>query len=239
MSQQDKKNESIVLSRAQSRRVDQIAIEDYGIPGIVLMENAARNASDIIFEQLQHRLASKGNAPTVLIACGGGNNGGDGYAIARHLHNRGVEVALIAAVPGSKLSGDARINHDIAQRMNLPIAAWPSGPCDAWLASESAVVVDALLGTGFSGDVRSPMDELINRINGIDAYRVAIDVPSGLDCQSGQPSNATVRADMTVTFVASKTGFTQSAAEPLVGGLKVVDIGAPNEIVQRVLERDG
>jgi len=132
MNQRNQKDESIVLSRAQSRRVDQIAIEDYGIPGIVLMENAARNASDIIFEQLQHRPASTGNAPTVLIVCGGGNNGGDGYAIARHLHNQCVGVTLIAAVPGSKLNGDAKINYDIAQRMNLPIAAWPSEQSDAW-----------------------------------------------------------------------------------------------------------
>ncbi len=235
MKQRSQKDESIVLSRAQSRRVDQIAIGDYGIPGIVLMENAARNASDVIVEKLQHRPASKSNAPSVLIACGGGNNGGDGYAIARRLHNRGVGVALIAAVPGSKLSGDAKVNHDIAQRMNLPMAAWPSEQSDAWIASGPLVVVDALLGTGFSGEVRPPMDELIKRINGIDGYCVAIDVPSGLDCESGQPSNATVRADMTVTFVALKTGFIQPAAEPFLGEIKVVDIGAPPEIVRRVL----
>jgi len=237
MSQPDKTNTPIVLSRAQSRRVDEIAIEDYGIPGIVLMENAARNASDIIYERLQNAPSHSSKTPSVVIACGGGNNGGDGYAIARHLHNGGVAVALIAAVPGSKLNGDAEINHKIALRMKLPSAAWPSPQAEAWLANGPSVIVDALLGTGFSGAVRAPMDALIEHMNAADAFRIAIDVPSGLDCESGQSSNATLRADMTITFVARKTGFTQPAAAPYVGDVKVVDIGAPPEILERVSSR--
>jgi len=239
MSQADETNDPIVLSRAQSRRVDQIAIEDFGIPGIVLMENAARNASDIIFERYREFSLHATNSPRVLIACGGGNNGGDGYAIARHLHNRGVAVALLAAVPGSKLTGDARINFDIALRMNLPIAPWPSEQCHAWFDNGPAIMVDALLGTGFSGEVRAPMDGLIDRMNAIDVNRIAIDVPSGLDCETGRPSDATVRADLTITFVALKSGFVQPAAKPYLGDVKVVDIGAPPEVLDRVLSKPG
>lgn len=223
----------VLLTRARARRVDQIAMDIYGIPGMVLMENAARNASELIYERFNNEV--KDATPSILIACGGGNNGGDGYAIARHLHNRGVRVVILAVVPAEKLDGDAAINCEIARRMQLPLLAWPSTEADALLDSAPAMVVDALLGTGFSGDVRAPMDRLIARLNDLDALRIAIDVPSGLDCDTGAPSNATIRADLTITFVARKIGFAQTRALGYLGNVEVVDIGAPPEIVNRVL----
>jgi NAD(P)H-hydrate epimerase len=102
------------------------------------------------------------------------------------------------------------------------------------------VVVDALLGTGFRGQVRSPTAELIDALNSAPCRaRVAVDVPSGLDCDTGVPSNACVRADLTITFVAAKTGFSAEPAAPYVGRVEVVDIGAPHELLEEVLGLPG
>lgn len=220
------------MTRDEIREVDRAAIEDICIPGIVLMENAARGATDAMLDLLDEPGRS-----SVAIVCGAGNNGGDGFAIARHLHNAGVEVAVFLTVPAAKLKGDAETNHQIVKRMGIPIES-VEGKTDlesqADAFRKAAIVVDAMLGTGFSGEVRSPMDEVIGWINELSGPKiVAVDVPSGLDCDSGEPTNATIRADLTVTFVAPKAGFAQSAAEPYVGKIKVVDIGAPRELIDK------
>lgn len=146
-----------------------------------------------------------------LILCGGGNNGGDGYAIARHLTIRGLAVTIIAAKDPAELTGDAAINCGIVRRMGLPIL--PASQVEAFAAAD--VIVDALLGTGFHGQVRPPIDDLIARCNSAAAAGlpvVSVDVPSGLDAQTGEPAEHTVHAAVTVTFVAQKAGFRASAA---------------------------
>jgi len=220
------------LTREQIRETDRRAIEDYGIPGIVLMENAARNAANII------RTFPPAGA-SVAIVCGAGNNGGDGFAIARHLHNKNVPVTLFLAVPHDKLTGDAETNYKIARRIGLPIipcATDADRPEAVAQLAEIPIIVDALLGTGFHGEVRAPLDKVIDMINHRDdATIVSIDVPSGLDCDSGAPSNATVRATETITMAARKIGFAQPNAAAWTGRVHVVDIGAPLSIVQDVL----
>jgi NAD(P)H-hydrate epimerase len=217
------------LTREQVREVDRRAIQEYGVPGIVLMENAGRGAAAAILERLDDPAASR-----VAIACGSGNNGGDGFVIARHLVNRGVPVTLLMQQSDpAALPPDARTNHDIAARMDIPRYPLcdPSGRLDeqrvrAVLAG-ARLIVDALLGTGFSGAVRPPLDRLIDLINAARAQRVAIDVPSGLDCDTGAAAGPAVRADLTVTFVAPKIGFGTPQAREYVGQVMVVDIGAP------------
>lgn len=212
------------------RRIDRAAIEDAGIPGYTLMQRAAQAA-------LRLALESYPEARRWDIVCGGGNNGGDGYVIARHLHNRGADVRLIVAAPPDRLPDDARTNHDIVRRMGLPVIPFAS-PGDADAAAEqfetAGVIVDAILGTGFHGDVRAPLAGLIGRINGFGRPVVAIDIPSGLDCDSGAPSNATIRAESTVTFVARKAGFAAVGAAAFTGRIHVVDIGAPRALIDRV-----
>ncbi|MCH8970011.1 MAG: NAD(P)H-hydrate epimerase [Planctomycetes bacterium] len=212
------------LTREQIREIDRCAIEEYGIAGIVLMENAGRNAAELI----RANLKETDQPAAVCILCGRGNNGGDGFVIARHLFNAGLKVEIILFADPEKLAPDARVNHDIAHKMKIPIRAFTESDAAACV-SRAQVVIDALLGTGFSGKVRPPLDRAIELINSADhALKVAIDVPSGLDCNTGQPAAATVRADLTITFVAPKTGFA-SAAE-YTGQVLTADIGAPRTL---------
>ncbi|MEX2215907.1 MAG: NAD(P)H-hydrate epimerase [Phycisphaeraceae bacterium] len=231
------------LTRAQHREVDRLAIEELGIPGIVLMENAGRNATDIILELLDEIAEDhyfKGDEPRVAIVCGGGNNGGDGYVIARHLYNTGIEVAVFALKDPKELEGDAAVNANIAVKMQLdPVLLLDEGQLkehESELA-EADVIVDAMLGTGFTGQVRGHVSAAIHLCNALredGATIVAIDVPSGLDCDTGKPADATIIADVTITFVASKTGFNKPGADRFVGRIFEADIGAPLELIERV-----
>ena len=224
-------NETTVLTRAQVREVDRRAIEMYGLPGVVLMENAGRSVAEAVRE------AARPPGRVVLL-CGGGNNGGDGYVAARHLSNAGYPVVIYATRAPEALSGDAAVHAAVAARMGI-VPAVVSSPQDASRAAygwrDAAVIVDALLGTGFSGDVRSPLAELIEACNGVrDATVLAVDVPSGLDCDTGRPGRPTVRADVTVTFVAPKAGFRELEAKPYLGKVVVGDIGVPKGLVDAV-----
>ena len=223
---------TIALTREQVRRIDRLAIERYGIAGIVLMENAGLNAAATIRE-------TYGPIRKAFIFCGTGNNGGDGCVIARHLHNKGWSVRLMLAGETSRMTPDTKANYAIVKAMQLDVSVAPDRETQRTAVEsirDDEIVIDALLGTGFHGEVRSPTAELIHDVNA-SAKRVlvAIDVPSGLDCDTGAPSNATIRADLTITFVASKTGFTAASAAPYVGRIAVADIGAPCEIITEIL----
>lgn len=231
------------LSRDQVREADRLAIEEIGIPGVVLMENAGRTCAEVVLElidDLRDERLLRGRHARVAVLCGGGNNGGDGYVIARHLYNHGVEVALFAAKDPAELNGDAKTNANITTRMGLsPEFITDKEKLHAQRAAmeEADILVDALLGTGFSGEVRGRLVDVIsvcNQLHEQGASVVSVDVPSGLDCDSGEPSNATVEADITVTFVAPKKGFTEQA-ERYTGRIIVADIGAPPDLVERVL----
>lgn len=224
---------NVVLTREQVRQVDQIAIDEYGISGLVLMENAGRNAARIILAEITARNAgeSADSVNRVLIFCGTGNNGGDGFVIGRHLANVGVDVSIALTGEVDRLSPDATANHRICRAMEIPIEDTHSAEI-----RPGDLVVDALLGTGFAGQVREPLARVIKAINEAPkACVVAIDVPSGLDCNSGAASNACVIADLTITFVADKTGFHSDEARRYVGQVHVADIGAPPTIVERIL----
>jgi len=222
---------NIVLSRDQIRSVDRLAVERYKISGVALMENAGRNAAAIIDD-------AYGPAGKTLICCGAGNNGGDGCVIARHLHNRGWQVRLMLAGSDSQLTPDTAANYAIVQAMNVPITValeWETQRSVARSIRDDEVVVDALLGTGFRGEVRSPTAETIGALNAAGKRAtVAIDVPSGLDCDTGTPSNAAIRADLTITFAAMKRGFLAEAALACLGRIEVADIGTPPELIAEV-----
>ncbi len=229
--------EAIVLTRAQVREVDRIAIHEYGIPGVVLMENAGRNAAEEIGRLLAD--SPRRAAARAAVVCGAGNNGGDGLVIARHLVNGGFVVEIFLACDPDRLSGEAAVNFGIVRHMQIPIARCDTGEQIAATRSRldsCDVVVDALLGTGFTGQVRAPMDAMIDAINAAShPVIVAIDVPSGLNCDTGLPGGVCVCADLTITFVARKPGF--EAAKQFTGEVRVADIGAPVSIVRAVLKR--
>lgn len=218
------------LTCQQIRELDVLAIEHVGIPGLVLMENAGRAAAEFIYGTLVNPPAER-----VLILCGPGNNGGDGFVIARHLYNAEVPVQVVLAAPPEKSSGDAGVNLRILERMRLAFtrAFEPAGlEAARQAASQAHVIVDALLGTGSTGAPRGAMAGLIEASNAApQARRIAIDIPSGLDADRGEVREPCFRADATVTMVAPKVGFQTPVGRRFVGRVVVVDIGLPYDLV--------
>lgn len=193
------------------------------MPGMLLMENAGRNAA--------HILRSLGTQGPVAICCGKGNNGGDGFVIARHLDLQLVPVRILLLANPEELQGDALINFRIADRARLHTLPM-HGPHwnDQRFASSIADcewIVDALFGTGLEGPLRPPFDRAVQLINQSGKRILAVDIPSGLDCDTGQPLGPTIQAQHTVTFVAQKIGFQNPAARQWTGEIHVADIGAP------------
>jgi NAD(P)H-hydrate epimerase len=215
------------LSRNEVRDLDRRAIEEYGVPGVVLMENAGKGCADLL-----QALGARG---PIVICCGKGNNGGDGFVIARHLDNNRVAVRVLLFARASNLAGDAAINYRIIAKSGLPIVDLGTMPLDhERLSAELAMaewIVDALFGTGLSGPVQPPFDQVIAAINGAHAKILAVDIPSGLDCDTGQPLGAAIRADHTATLVALKKGFTSSSAQEWLGKVHVVPIGIPRTLL--------
>lgn len=228
------------LSRAEVREIDRLAQTELGIPGLVLMENAGIGVTHYVLDMLA------GSPGPVAVMCGGGNNGGDGYVVARQLANRGVQVRVYSRLPADAMHGDAMLMRSVIDRMGLwhPSVSTPAElvAIQAELA-EATIMVDALLGTGFQGTVRPQLAGVIQTMMGIRAQTgariVSIDVPSGLDCDHGEPSNATVQADLTVSFVARKRGFDHPRSTMWTGDVVVVPIGAPESLVGRVLAASG
>lgn len=220
----------VYLTRAQVREVDRISIERYHIPGIVLMENASRGVADEVVHEWSKRWPKM---PTmrILILCGGGNNGGDGLAAARHLTNRNFSVMIGLCADPAKYRGDALINWKIIQAMRIPcIDATP----DAIRAFDCDLIVDAIFGTGLTETPREPFAQIVAAIADTKCPVVAIDLPSGLDCDTGFPHGPTLRAVRTVTFVAQKAGFANPASKQYTGEITVTDIGCPAALVDEV-----
>jgi NAD(P)H-hydrate epimerase len=209
------------MSREQVRAFDRHAIETLGIPAAVLMENAGRGAVQV--------LQSLGIHGPVVICCGKGNNGGDGLVIARHLANAGFEARSLLFADPKELSEDAALQWSIVRAMHLPAEIWAGEKLDETKLSATLAraewVVDALFGTGLTGPVRPPFNRVIDLINASGARLLAVDIPSGLDCDAGAPLGPTIRAEHTVTFVAPKLGFSNPASIPFTGRVHVVDIG--------------
>lgn len=215
------------LTREQVRAVDRICVEEYAIPSLLLMEHAAIALRDACRTLARGHLTHR----TFAIICGGGNNGGDGYALARLLRNAGACVTIFATKSLDELDDDAKTNARICHEMRIDIR--PADPA-AVEAFECEVLVDALLGTGLTQPPRDDAAELIRAMNRSAAKRLAVDLPSGLDCNRGRPlgpPSACVRADLTVTFVAEKTGFPRAA--PWLGEVVIGDIGAPSEAIEK------
>jgi NAD(P)H-hydrate epimerase len=196
----------------QMRAIDRWAIEERGVPSLDLMERAGAGLADVVTEVAP--------AGLVVVLCGGGNNGGDGYVAARLLREAGRDVRAVTLVDPGTLQGDARTNLE-----RLP----GEGP-QSWSAAvldDAAGVVDALLGTGFAGAVREPLRTAIETLNGTTAPVVAADVPSGVDASTGEIEDVAVRADATATFHRAKPGLWVSPGKEHAGTVRVVDIGMP------------
>jgi len=179
------------------------------------MENAGRSCVE---RMMWHHPQSSLDELAVLILCGPGNNGGDGLVMARHFYNHDVSVKVVLMGRAELYSGDALAN--LVDSVFFKARRRPVN----W-------IVDAMLGTGAVGPPRPAMAKAIRASNRASVRRFAVDIPTGLDCDTGEVSEPTFRADLTCTFIDSKTGYQSDAAADVLGVITVVDIGAPNEIV--------
>jgi hydroxyethylthiazole kinase-like uncharacterized protein yjeF len=215
-----------VMSRDEVRAFDSFAINTLGIPGVVLMENAGRSCAELIKEKL-----TGVREPNVCIFCGTGNNGGDGYVIARHLLNSGFNITVVICGDRSKIKGDAKINLDILEGLNQPIERLNLKSDNIarqvkTYAAGANMLVDALFGTGLKGQLSDEYIKLIESMNDRNCPILAVDIPSGLDCDTGEPLGAAIKATYTVTFVAVKKGFAApDKASQYTGEIYVASIG--------------
>ena len=225
------------LSRDEVRELDRRAIDGFSVPGIILMENAGRGCAELLMR------LNPGRAP-VLILCGPGNNGGDGFVIARHLDNQRWPVDVFVVAKSNPQPGDADINFDIVYASGVRytqchpdhLTDRQADTCCRTLRA-AGWVVDALFGTGLSRPIGPPFDRLVGAVNESGKPVFAIDIPSGLDCDTGEPLGPTVKATHTATFVAHKKGFLNPAAQAWAGEIHVIDIGAPRVLVDEYRRR--
>lgn len=220
-----------VLSIAAVRAVDRLALERYGLPGVVLMENAGRNAAERVAAVAASRAKDLRRA---VILCGPGNNGGDGFVVARHLANSGFDVTVACSHPAAQQRGDSAWARDVVARMRLDMRDLADGGALAELVRQSSpreIWVDALLGTASEGPPRGAIAACLGAIDAIQSgLRVALDLPSGLDADSGRVHEPCFRADLTLTFAARKPGLVAGVC----GQVEVIDIGVPRELLRMV-----
>jgi len=214
-----------VMSRDEVRAFDTWAINTIGVPGVVLMENAGRSCAELMIDKLKDVAE-----PKVCIFCGTGNNGGDGYVIARHLINRGIQVVVVVCGDRNKIKGDAKTNLDVLGQMGESIELLnPSDPDITGqvehLSTGADIIIDSLFGTGLRGQLSDQYRRLIESMNACNNPVLAVDIPSGLDCDTGEPLGAAIRADWTVTFVAVKKGFVSENAAQYTGEIFIASIG--------------
>ncbi|HEY7216585.1 MAG TPA: NAD(P)H-hydrate epimerase, partial [Thermoanaerobaculia bacterium] len=224
-----------ILTAEAMREVDRAAIEELGIPSLVLMENAAIGVVEALGQAF-------GDADSVAVFCGPGNNGGDGLAVARHLAVRGWEVRVFLITGGRELSGDAAVQLGICRKAELPILEVASGdglPAALEAAAECDVVVDALFGTGLARPLEGLFAQVAEAVNSLAAPCVAVDLPSGLAGSQARPIGPHVRADLTVTFAAPKVAHVFPPAADAVGEMVVTDLGIPPRLVEEVEEEAG
>jgi len=221
-----------VVTREQARAIDARATERLGVPSLLLMENAGRSLADV-FVANAARLNSGKTPRRVLICCGKGNNGGDGFVLFRRLDALGFDCRIGAVGAPDEYKGDARVNLDVARAIvggnKEKLFFWnEENEPNERLAQEldrCDWAVDALLGTGASGGLRAPYDAIVAAINRSNKPVYAVDVPSGLDCDDGTVATDAVRARLTTTLAATKIGLTLEKAREYVGELRVGDIG--------------
>ena len=212
-----------VFTAAEMAGLDNYAINELNIPGVILMENAGRGIADVAMKMLTD--AANRN---IHIYCGSGNNGGDGYVVARHLLNHGAIVRVFVLAAKDKISGDAKINLDILYSLGCQpefITAPPK-------AATPDLIVDAMLGTGVKGGLKGLYAAAANAINSLGCPVLAVDIPTGVNADTGQIAGSAVHATVTTTMAAHKRGLLFSPGREWVGDLEIVDISMPPFVIE-------
>lgn len=226
-----------IVSVGEMRALDQRAIRDFKIPALILMENAGLRCADFI-AGIAYRLSA---GKIITVVCGCGNNGGDGFVIARHLMNRGFDARVFVLGGKTDIRGDALTNLVILEKMKTgiffagndrPLAgSWRPAFEFRRALEESRLIVDAIFGTGLARPIEDPVKSYIGLMNASDRPIVAVDAPSGLDCDTGKVLGIAVKARYTLTMAAMKKGFLKNQGTGHCGKVVVMDISIPRSII--------
>jgi NAD(P)H-hydrate epimerase len=217
-----------IVTSEQMRNIDRRAIREWGIPGVVLMENAAA----AVMAEMDRFFGGLAGLK-VGIVCGKGNNGGDGLALARRLSIRGVPVRVALLAPVSAVSGEARTHLDILRKTDVELAPNASAGAVADIIEWSDIIVDAILGVGLSSPLAGKFRQVVETINAASSPVVAVDIPTGINADTGEVMGAAIRADLTVTMALIKRGLILFPGAAYAGAVRVVDIGIPHEVVEK------
>ncbi|MCK5215976.1 MAG: NAD(P)H-hydrate epimerase [Candidatus Omnitrophica bacterium] len=220
------------ITAKEMQQLDRMAIEKYGVPSLCLMENAGRAVAQAAASKTQTK-RTKG-IKRVVIVCGLGNNGGDGFVAARHLVNNGIEAVVYVAGDPEKIKGDALVNYQILKKCRYPVKEIKK--VDKNFIEElkrAGIVIDALFGTGLSRDISGLFAEVIEAVNTFAGEVIAVDIPSGLNATTGEILGCAVEANKTVTFVLPKKGFYENDGPDYAGEVVVADIGIPRIILNK------
>ncbi|MEH7097367.1 NAD(P)H-hydrate dehydratase [Neobacillus vireti] len=221
-----------VAGQKEMQQLDHYTIDKLGLPGVVLMENAGARVVEEIVASSTHV------NPRVMILAGSGNNGGDGFVIARRLYDLGFDLLLCLVVPPERIKGDAKVHFDVYRNRQLPILYLHESSLEMVKSemNQADLIVDALLGTGISGPVREPFASVISLINEYGGRKliISVDIPSGMNSDSGKVEGTAVKATKTITFVFPKRGFFLQDGPKFVGEWKAVDISVPPSIVEEL-----
>lgn len=217
----------LVASQKEMHQMDRYTIEKLGLPGVVLMENAGAKVVEEILT------TSPCKDPKVIVFAGGGNNGGDGFVIARRLFDIGLSPHLCLLVKPEKIKGDAKTHFDVYINRGLPISYFHENPLEELRneLQQADIIIDAMLGTGVNGPLREPFNKVISLINEFAGKKtiISVDVPTGVNSDTGKVEGTAVLATKTITFVFPKRGFFLQDGSKYVGEWKAVDISVPPE----------
>lgn len=209
--------------------IESYAMEKIGISGAVLMEIAGNQIAEEIMQSYPDQSVH------IVILVGSGNNGGDGFVVARRLFDAGYTPDVWLLVDEGKLEGDARTQYHIHKMRKLPLHSIEEGMSSLDESLKQAeVLIDAMLGTGVKGAVREPLSQVIDQVNAHDFHVIAVDIPSGLDCNTGSIENVAVKADETITFAVPKIGFFLQEGPSVIGNWQVKDISLPETLTEEL-----
>jgi len=212
------------------KNIDKLTVDNFGIPSIVLMENAALSVVKVIKDCIKTI-----SSPNIVIVAGKGNNGGDGFAIARHLYQSGLNTNIIFLGSSNNIAGDALINYNITKKLNIPtliVKTKKEFSTAKKIIEKADIVVDSLLGTGLKGKVDGIIKDFIVLVNENSKYTIAVDIPSGINSENGHIQGEAIKADLTVTFALIKQGLILNS--DYTGKLIVTDIGIPKSVLDNI-----
>ncbi len=218
------------ISAAEMRRLDEAAIRDHAIPSLLLMENAGRSVCDVISREYE--------PCKVLVLVGKGNNGGDGLVVARHLANRGYKVEVALLEDPAKFKADPLLNLTMIVKMNIPRVSMSDVVTEEEVLArcrKADLVVDAIFGIGIHSPVCGIFESAIRAVNRSGKPVLSIDIPSGLDADTGCVHGVAVKADWTVALALPKSGFFEREGPRHTGKIEVVDTGLPRELLRPFL----